>query len=133
MSIQKRFRHPHAFLQVTISCDMHNPNYQKIWKVVTLIPEGAVASYAQVADLAGLPGNARLVSRALRSAPAEAGLPWHRVINAQRRIAFPFARPGYIRQKQLLVNEGVCFSGRTIDRRHLWQPDLSLMLWELDY
>ena len=52
---------------------MHNANYQKIWKVVTLIPEGRVASYGQVADLAGLPGRARLVSRALQAAPAGAG------------------------------------------------------------
>ena len=95
---------------------MHNAKYQKIWKVVTLIPKGAVASYGQVADLAGLPGNARLVSRALRSAPAESEVYWHRVVNAQRRISFPFASPGYIRQKALLVSEGVKFSGRTINR-----------------
>jgi len=111
---------------------MYNANYQKIWKVVTLIPKGAVASYGQVADLAGLPGNARLVSRALRSAPAEAALPWHRVINVQRQISFPFASRGYIRQKELLVSEGVGFSGRSVNRQHLWQPDLSLLLWELD-
>ena len=112
---------------------MVNANYQKIWKVVTLIPEGAVASYGQIADLAGLPGNARLVSRALRAAPSRTTLPWHRVINAQRRIAFPFASQGYIRQKQLLLSEGISFSGRVVNRRHLWQPDLSLLLWELDY
>ncbi|MCB1869854.1 MAG: methylated-DNA--[protein]-cysteine S-methyltransferase [Gammaproteobacteria bacterium] len=111
---------------------MHNANYQKIWKVVMLIPIGEVASYGQVADLAGLPGKARLVGRALRSAPAESGLPWHRVINAQRRISFPFASPGYILQRELLISEGIKFSGRTIDRAHQWRPDLSLLLWELD-
>jgi methylated-DNA-protein-cysteine methyltransferase related protein len=109
-----------------------NTNYQKIWKVVSLIPKGAVANYSQVADLAGLPGKARLVSRALRSAPTQSKLPWHRVINIQRRISFPFATPEYIRQKELLVHEGVKFSGRTINREYLWQPDLSLLLWELD-
>ena len=111
---------------------MQNTKYQKIWKVVTLIPKGSVASYGQVADLAGLPGNARLVSRALQSASAESALPWHRVVNAQRRISFPFASPGYIEQKALLVSEGVNFSDRTINRQHLWHPDLSLLLWELD-
>jgi len=111
---------------------MHNPKYQKIWKVVTLIPQGMVASYGQIADLAGLPGNARLVSRALQSAPIESSLPWHRVVNVNRRISFPFASPGYILQKQRLVNEGVSFSGRTIGQSHLWQPDLSVLLWELD-
>ena len=116
----------------TSNRNMANANYQKIWRVVTLIPKGAVASYGQVADLAGLPGKARLVSRALRSAPVESSLPWHRVINTQRRISFPFASPAYIRQKQLLVSEGVRFSGRTIHREHRWQPDLSLLLWELD-
>ena len=97
-----------------------------------LIPIGEVASYGQVADLAGLPGKARLVGRALRSAPAESGLPWHRVINAQRRISFPFASPGYILQRELLISEGIKFSGRTIDRAHQWRPDLSMLLWELD-
>ena len=111
---------------------MQKAKYQKIWKVVTLIPKGAVASYGQVADLAGLPGHARLVSRALRAAPVESGVCWHRVINAQRRISFPFASPGYIRQKALLVSEGVKFSGRTVNKEHLWQPDLSLLLWRLD-
>lgn len=111
---------------------MHNANYQKIWKVVTLIPQGAVASYGQIADLAGLPGSARLVGRALRAAPEDSALPWHRVINAQRRISFPFATPGYIRQKALLTGEGIRFSGRTVNREHLWQPDLALLLWELD-
>ena len=111
---------------------MHNANYQKIWKVVTLIPKGAVASYGQVADLAGLPGRARLVSRALRAAPDAAALPWHRVVNAQRRISFPFASPGYLRQKELLVSEGIRFAGRTVDRQQLWRPDLALLLWGLD-
>jgi len=112
---------------------MVNANYQKIWRVVTLIPYGSVASYGQVADLAGMPGLARLVSRALRLAPTDLRLPWYRVVNAQRRISFPFASDGYINQKQLLISEGVTFTGRTINRQHEWQPDLALLLWELDY
>ncbi|MCB1851816.1 MAG: MGMT family protein [Gammaproteobacteria bacterium] len=111
---------------------MQNANYQKIWKVVTLIPEGRVASYGQVADLAGLPGRARLVSRALQAAPAGAGINWQRVVNSRRQISFPFASPSYTRQRSLLLNEGVTFSGRTINPEHLWQPELSVLLWELE-
>jgi methylated-DNA-protein-cysteine methyltransferase-like protein len=44
---------------------MLNPYYQKRWQTVQLIPEGKVACYGQIADLAGLPGRARLVGKAL--------------------------------------------------------------------
>ncbi|MCB1858990.1 MAG: methylated-DNA--[protein]-cysteine S-methyltransferase [Gammaproteobacteria bacterium] len=112
---------------------MVNRNYQKIWKVVTLIPEGNIASYGQVADLAGLPGNARLVGRALGRAPAELSLPWHRVVNARRQIAFPVGSAQYQRQKARLAAEGVVFTGRSIPSRFRWQPDLGVLLWQLEY
>ncbi|MGS0725371.1 MGMT family protein, partial [Shewanella sp. 0m-11] len=52
----------------------------QIWHIVSMIPEGKVCSYGKVADLAGLPGRARYVSKALKLAPDELNLPWHRVI-----------------------------------------------------
>jgi methylated-DNA-protein-cysteine methyltransferase-like protein len=111
---------------------MGNRKYQKIWKVVTLIPPGSVASYGQVADLAGLPANARLVSRALKAAPGDLGLPWHRVVNARLQISLPYATPAYIEQRQRLTAEGVRFRGRQIDRACHWTPELSVLLWQLD-
>ncbi len=112
---------------------MSNPHYKRIWKVVSLIPEGQVCSYGIIADLAGMPGRARLVSKALKAAPVDLHLPWHRVINAQRTISFPAASPGYKKQHERLAEEGILFSGKRIDKHHLWQPDLATLLWQLDY
>ncbi|MEJ1364888.1 MAG: MGMT family protein, partial [Candidatus Sedimenticola sp. (ex Thyasira tokunagai)] len=52
-------------------------HHQRIWQTVQLIPRGRVAGYGQVADLAGLPGRARMVGRALGQAPGEMALPWY--------------------------------------------------------
>lgn len=51
------------------------------------IPEGRVATYGQIASLAGRPRNARQVGMILRSLPEDSGVPWHRVVNAQGRIS----------------------------------------------
>ena len=93
-----------------------------IFAVIRRIPRGHVASYGQIARLAGLPGRARLVGRALAETPAEAGpLPWHRVINAQGRISLTGA-PGREQRKRLRA-EGIVVRGDRIDlRRHAWTP-----------
>lgn len=85
------------------------------------IPPGCVASYGQIAALAGSPRGARQVVRLLHSASDKHGLPWHRVINAQGRIP---ARPGggHVRQAELLQVEGVEVGpGYRVDlRRYGW-------------
>ncbi|MGH8516328.1 MAG: MGMT family protein [Panacagrimonas sp.] len=83
--------------------------YPRIFAVVRKVPRGRVASYAQVAYEAGLPGRARMVGRALSDAGAAAKLPWHRVINAQGRIALPKSSTSYVEQKTRLIAEGVIF------------------------
>jgi methylated-DNA-protein-cysteine methyltransferase-like protein len=83
--------------------------YQSVWKVVSEIPSGHVLTYGEVARLAGLPRAARRVSQALRRAPGEMKLPWHRVINAQGKISFPEDSDGWKRQKDKLEGEGVVF------------------------
>lgn len=84
--------------------------FPRIFAVVKKIPRGRVASYAQVAHAAGLPGRARMVGRALADAGASIKLPWHRVVNAQGRIALPKSSEAYVEQKSRLVAEGVIFS-----------------------
>ena len=88
--------------------------HQAIWNVVRSIPRGRVASYGQVARLAGLPRHARLVAPAMSAAKAPA-LPWYRVINAAGRIAMPPNSPGYRKQVQLLKDEGVVVSKGRVD------------------
>jgi methylated-DNA-protein-cysteine methyltransferase related protein len=98
----------------------------KIYAVIQRIPEGRVATYGQVAALAGLPRRARMVGAALRNTPEGLDLPWQRVINAggaiSRRSGLG-AEEGY--QRHLLQEEGVEFDGRgRIDlERFGWDPD----------
>ena len=95
----------------------------KIWQVVSLIPKGKVASYGQVAQLAGLPRGARQVGRILSQLPKDTQLPWHRVINAQGKISFPENSTAYRKQKQRLREEGVQFkNGRVVLKQFGWQP-----------
>ncbi|AOA57725.1 MGMT family protein [Acinetobacter larvae] len=65
----------------------YNELAQLILAVVATIPAGKVASYGQVAALAGLPKHARLVGRVLGNLAADSDMPWHRVINAQGKIS----------------------------------------------
>ena len=66
-----------------------SPAIQAIWDVVGMIPRGMVSTYGAVARAAGLPGRARLTGLALRVAPDELNLSWHRVVGAGGRIVFP--------------------------------------------
>ena len=95
--------------------------YRKILKVVAAIPHGRVTTYAQVAWRAGLPGRARMVGRVLADAPAALALPWHRVINAQGRIALPKSSKSYLEQRSRLRAEGIEFRKDRVDlRRFGW-------------
>lgn len=93
----------------------------RICDIVSRIPAGSVASYGQIARLAGLPGRARLVGRVLRTTDT-AGLPWHRVVTAQGRIALPEGSDARQLQCQRLQAEGVTVRHGRVDlERHGWQ------------
>jgi len=101
-----------------------SPTYPRIYAVVRRIPRGRVASYGQIARLAGLPGRARQVGYALHALPSGTRLPWHRVINARGAVS-PRARPEEgVLQRLLLEKEGVRFDagGRTWWDRFGWRP-----------
>lgn len=101
---------------------------ERIEATVASIPHGCVASYGQIADVAGLPGRARMVGRVLRDAPAERGLPWHRVLRADGRIAFPPGSDAGHRQRERLAAEGVLVRNGRVDlKRYAW--GLDAMLW----
>ena len=87
--------------------------------VVSSIPRGRVATYGQIARLAGIPQHARLVGRILSSLPRGTKLPWHRVINSQGRIS----NPDPARQRARLEGEGITLvNGRVSLRHYQWQP-----------
>jgi len=98
--------------------------YERIYATIRMIPQGRVATYGQIAELAGLPGHARQVGYALNSLPEGSDVPWQRVINAQGRIS-PRSAPGWDElQRRILLDEGVVFSsiGRVDLDRFGWQP-----------
>jgi len=80
-----------------------------IWQLVATIPEGKVASYGQIATAAGYPNHARFVAKVLKALPKDSKLPWHRVINAQGRIAFSLGSDAYNKQLARLEGEGLVF------------------------
>lgn len=86
---------------------------ETIWEVVSGIPRGRVSTYGAVARAAGLPGRARQAGYALRVAPKELNLPWHRVLGAGGRIVFPDGSRHFKEQAKRLRAEGVTVrSGR---------------------
>ena len=78
--------------------------YDDIYAVVCMIPEGKVATYGQIARLAGRPKAARQVGYALAALSGEHEVPWHRVINAQGKVSLR-ATPGYEDYQQMLLEE----------------------------
>ncbi len=98
--------------------------YDRIYAIVKQIPPGKVATYGQIADLAGLYGKARLVGYALFRVDINKDIPWHRVINAKGEISYSFQRQGgdYF-QKVLLEEEGIIFdnNGKIDLNKYRWQ------------
>ncbi|HEX4047038.1 MAG TPA: MGMT family protein [Elusimicrobiota bacterium] len=96
---------------------------ERIYAVVRRIPRGRVATYGQVAHLAGLPNHARQVGYALQALPDGTPLPWQRVVNAQGGIS-PRCHPyAVLLQREILEREGVDFDakGRVPLKRFVWK------------
>jgi methylated-DNA-protein-cysteine methyltransferase-like protein len=99
-------------------------SWDPIYDVVRRIPRGRVATYGQIAELAGREGHARQVGYALAALGPGSRVPWQRVVNAQGRCSLR-SEPGCeLTQRRLLEEEGVAFgpSGRIDLERHRWRP-----------
>jgi len=100
--------------------------WRQFYRWVEKIPEGKVATYGQIAALAGLPRHARQVGYALAALPEESTVPWQRVVNARGevslRAASDLGHSGF--QRHLLEEEGVVFDlvGRIDLARFAWRP-----------
>lgn len=108
--------------------DDRNDPAERILAAVRAIPRGQVAGYGEVARRAGLPGRARLAARVL-SHNGDPGLPWHRVLRADGRIAFPEGSEGYLEQSQRLRAEGVRVEHGRVRMPARREPDLDAELW----
>jgi methylated-DNA-protein-cysteine methyltransferase-like protein len=89
---------------------MAGERWERVYAVVRKIPRGRVATYGQVAELAGLPGHARQVGYALAALPAGSAVPWHRVVNAAGAISLPGGTG--LEQRLRLAKEGVAVDAR---------------------
>ena len=83
--------------------------FEKIYEQVKKIPKGKVASYGQIALMAGNPRWSRVVGYALHSNPEPGIIPCHRVVNKEGKLAKAFAFGGENVQRDMLKNEGVIF------------------------
>ena len=92
---------------------------KEVYEIVRAIPYGKVLTYGEIARLAGYPNHSRLVGRVMQGASAALGLPCHRVVNSQGRMA-----PGWTEQRTLLVNEGVKIKANGC-------VDMSTSLWNV--
>lgn len=99
-------------------------SYHRIYRVIRRIPRGRVASYGQVAQLAGLEGQARQVGYALHALPTDDRTPWQRVVNARGEISLRSGSDDDRLQRLLLEEEGVRFdrAGRIDLQRYRWRP-----------
>jgi methylated-DNA-protein-cysteine methyltransferase related protein len=103
--------------------------YPRFYAVVKKIPRGVVATYGQIAALAGMPRHARHVGYALSAMPANMKLPWHRVINSQGRISLRLRHwdsGSDNLQRILLEDEGVTFdsTGKISLKKFQWIPKI---------
>lgn len=107
--------------------DQPADRYQRIYSVVKEIPLGRVATYGQVAALAGFAGQARQVGYALHALADGSKLPWHRVINARGEVSLRSEAGWEHYQRHLLEEEGVLFNsaGRVDLDRFRWEPSLT--------
>ena len=104
---------------------------ERIWATICDIPEGSVASYGQIAEIAGVPRGARQVGYALRHLPEGHDVPWYRVIQASGKIAFSEGTDAFNEQKKRLMKEDIpILKGRVDMKKYRWQPDLDELLWK---
>ena len=97
-------------------------SYQKIYEVVRKIPAGSVATYGQVAALAGNKRWARVVGYALHVSPDPEGIPCYRVVNREGRLSDAFAFGGVNQQKVLLEADGIEVVDNKVDlNRYQWK------------
>jgi len=98
--------------------------YNEIYEVIARIPRRRVATYGQIAELAGIPGQPRRIGYALSALRGYSGVPWHRVVNARGMISSRSVTGPDKIQRQLLKREGIVFdsTGRIDLTRFQWRP-----------
>lgn len=116
----------HTRSEPKVALEDHSPlkSHQRIYAAVRRIPRGKVATYGQIADIAGLPRQPRLVGYALHALTSSTSVPWHRVVNARGMVSIRSDGAASLSQRLLLEREGVAFDarGRVSLERFGWRP-----------
>ncbi|MBN1781718.1 MGMT family protein [bacterium] len=102
----------------------YTSTHARIYEAVRRVPRGRVATYGQIAKMAGMPGQARLVGYALHALPETMDVPWHRIINAKGEISLLPDPDSSLTQRMLLESEGIVFDarGRVALDRYVYRP-----------
>ncbi len=97
-------------------------SFDKIYEVIRQIPEGKVAAYGQIAELAGNKRWARVVGYALHAVPSDSDLPCHRVVTKEGKISAAFGAGTENRQAKLLREENVEVVDGYVDmKKYQWR------------
>ncbi len=100
------------------------PFKKRVYELTRQIPKGKVATYGQLAELAGVPGGARAVGMCMRTNPDAPRTPCHRVVAADGSLTGYSAGEGLLTKMAMLKDEGVLFRGAKVDlARSQWQPE----------
>lgn len=103
---------------------MGNNTFELIYNIVKQIPYGKVATYGQIAFLAGNPRWSRVVGYALHVNPDPDNIPCYRVVNRFGEVSVAFAFGGANKQIELLKNEGVTFIDGKVDlQKYIWRGE----------
>ena len=99
-------------------------NRERVWQVIHSIPAGKVCTYGRVAEMAGLPRQARAVGRYLSELPKDSKIPWFRVINSQGKLSFEVGPDRFVTQQLKLQDENIAFSNNKVNlKTYLWQGE----------
>lgn len=120
--VLKKLKNQNSKIKTYISLAKMASFSEKVYKVVNKIPRGRVATYGQVARLAGSPGAARAVGMCMKKNTDIPKTPCHRVVASDGKLTGYSAGKGISSKKQMLVEEGVFFTGDKVDlNKSLWR------------
>ena len=92
----------------------------QVFLILNEVPKGECIAYGELAKMAGFPGHARQVGFLMKKLPKDTKLPWHRVVNSQRKISFAENTDAYLRQRNKLENEGWIVVGNKLTVNELY-------------
>lgn len=98
---------------------------ERVYEITKKIPRGKVATYGQIARLAGSPGAARAVGMCMKNNPNAPIVPCHRVVASDGKLTGYSAMEGIKSKWTMLIEEGVVFDGDKVDlKKSLWSADM---------